>query len=841
MARERTLAIVLVSMLIFVSGSAAADDNQLELNSEILNLPEKGWYGSGEVVEISASIDNQGEMAAITIDPSCNFVLRIWQDNSIIVDDSNLCSGQSRGMDIDGFSTTELDVLTWDLKDGTGEFVKSGDYRIEYFIPNQGMSSFTDVHVQTPFESPDSLELEVIATARDGVHKAHSPTIITLRLFNNYDDIIAIDAVNCKINFNGNLIGNCSPVKLEAYQIHTIAQFTVIPEIGINEYEISLGDQVLAQTIIIDAVENPDLNYDPDNYADLNLEIDYEGDDLFYELETFDSDLIISNDGDEPVSLNYSNSCKAEMWVVDATGNLVADSRLLKDCNELEVLNIIPTDETRSVKQMDWTFFDMDGCMASPGELLVIVEMPEFGLFASEGIEFIHQSNMVCENQDLTLNIEQTGQEDLIISPTLTSDQEVEIIWYSGCNLEFTILNLTSGLFGSGFECNEDDVVSTKFTDLELEELNLEMNDLPEGTYFLRIDSNSNPAFTVTTSFEWTLPEESPETEQEVVEDDTVQVSRFVAGTWSSTTTDSGTCWLLNTPDEGILTLNSAPGLAQWSPSAGIIGQYKVVSSDASPECLDFASDSIVIEEVMSEDLPNSEDEAGIEKEDSSVVPVNSQEEGPSPVIVTTGVVVVSAGLLSLLVGLISTNEGLRIPTTAAGLWLLGLIGKTNETSDGRYQRGRLMGYLTANPGCHFRALMAALEMSNGQITHHLKVLENEDRIWRKSDGRLVRFYPFTSNLHPGLDEDELPLPPLSPDPNSLQGKILRLLDQDGTMNKYPTQVDLAVRLEKSQQLISHHLRTLQKYGLVEKKRSGVKNRYKLTREALFLLETTDY
>ena len=151
------------------------------------------------------------------------------------------------------------------------------------------------------------------------------------------------------------------------------------------------------------------------------------------------------------------------------------------------------------------------------------------------------------------------------------------------------------------------------------------------------------------------------------------------------------------------------------------------------------------------------------------------------------------------------------------------------------------MGYLTANPGCHFRALMAALEMSNGQITHHLKVLENEDRIWRKSDGRLVRFYPFTSNLHPGLDEDELPLPPLSPDPNSLQGKILRLLDQDGTMNKYPTQVDLAVRLEKSQQLISHHLRTLQKYGLVEKKRSGVKNRYKLTREALFLLETTDY
>ena len=98
-----------------------------------------------------------------------------------------------------------------------------------------------------------------------------------------------------------------------------------------------------------------------------------------------------------------------------------------------------------------------------------------------------------------------------------------------------------------------------------------------------------------------------------------------------------------------------------------------------------------------------------------------------------------------------------RIPATSAGLWLLGLVGRTSETSDGRYQRGRLMGYLTANPGCHFRALMAALEMSNGQITHHLKILEHEGRIWRRADGRLVRFYPYTSNLHPGvLDQDLL-------------------------------------------------------------------------------------
>jgi predicted transcriptional regulator len=202
--------------------------------------------------------------------------------------------------------------------------------------------------------------------------------------------------------------------------------------------------------------------------------------------------------------------------------------------------------------------------------------------------------------------------------------------------------------------------------------------------------------------------------------------------------------------------------------------------------------------------------------------------------------VVITASLLSV-IGLVAiTNESLRIPATMAGLWFLGLIGKTHETTDGRYQRGRLMGYLTANPGCHFRALMSALDMSNGQITHHLRVLEAEEHIWRKNDGRLVRYYPLTNQLHPNMNESELPVPPLSPDPNSLQGKILNLLDQDGGLGQFPTQAELAKRLEKSQQLISHHLRTLQKYGLVERRKMGVKNRYKLTREAIFLLETSD-
>ncbi|GIS27465.1 MAG: hypothetical protein CM15mP128_2240 [Methanobacteriota archaeon] len=38
-------------------------------------------------------------------------------------------------------------------------------------------------------------------------------------------------------------------------------------------------------------------------------------------------------------------------------------------------------------------------------------------------------------------------------------------------------------------------------------------------------------------------------------------------------------------------------------------------------------------------------------------------------------------------------------------------------------------------------------------------------------------------------------------DPNSLQGRILTMLDDDGLMGDFPTRAELAPRLEQSQQL----------------------------------------
>ena len=129
--------------------------------------------------------------------------------------------------------------------------------------------------------------------------------------------------------------------------------------------------------------------------------------------------------------------------------------------------------------------------------------------------------------------------------------------------------------------------------------------------------------------------------------------------------------------------------------------------------------------------------------------------------------------------------------------------------------------------------------MSNGQLAHHLKVLEDQELLWRRRDGRMMRYYP--STVDQLLDGENLPVPLLTPDPNSLQGRILNLLDATGNDIVNLSQKELSDRLESSQQLISHHLKTLEGYGLIERDKVGLRYRYRLTREAIFLLESTDF
>ena len=830
------LAVVLAGLLAIMAPSAFAEENNLSLNATLVDAPDKGWYGSGDIVEISAVLTNDGDSTSILVDPSCDEVLKVWSQTNLVYDGTEACLGQSRGLDIDAFSTTNFDSLSWDLTNSDGEIVPSGDYIVEYFIPGEELSSTVTVHVQSPVDVPDGLEMSIITTSREGVYSEAEPIIISIRLHNSLNEDVALDFGECRLVINSELFGECGPNDLMANQIVTIAQIPYLLDSGINEFTVSIGDSVLSQTITLDAFSDSDQGVNSGNLDSISLELVLEGDNQFGEMEAFSPDISIFNNGQDDVALDFTTSCRGEIWVVDSLGNVVMDSRSMKECSESEVEYQLQPDTMRSFSQPEWNFIDMFGCHLPPGDLLVVMEIPEHDMYASEFITLTRERDTYCEDTTIAIGAEVAGEDLLTVTPTVLGDG-FEISWFSICGLETTLFSAGEQVEMQLSECDYLEQFSMQASEFELSSIEFDMNGLEDGEYTLFFETTTYPQVRSSVSFDWPIISEETN-EEEVSEETDIVVSRVISGTWSLTSNELGTCWLLNSPNEGILTLAGAQGLVNWAPERGATGQYLVYESEAAPECSDFAAVSFTVEEVYSQEIITETVE-----EDSEVVevtPIESDNEEISPAIVTIGVVVASSGILSLLVAIIATNESWRIPATSAGLWFLGLVGRTSETSDGRYQRGRLMGYLTANPGCHFRALMAALEMSNGQITHHLKILEDEDRIWRRADGRLVRFYPFTSNLHPGILDEDLPMPPLSPDPNSLQGKILRLLDDDGQLNLFPTQAELAHRLERSQQLVSHHLRTLQKYGLVEKKRSGVRNRYCLTREAVFLLETTE-
>jgi DNA-binding MarR family transcriptional regulator len=720
--------------------------------------------------------------------------------------------------------------------------VPSGEYVVETIVAGSGLSSSQSVDVQTPVLVPEGLELEATITTRTGVFSTDSPAVLTLNLVNNLDQEMTLDMNECRINIDDVLSEACGPSVLAPREVYHLTSSLVILEEGEQVISWALGDGALSDstTISVAAGEGTGTSTGDLSALELRLQLTNENNGIFGGDEMLQATIEVVNVGVEDVTLDFTDTCRGEMWVVDSSGLLVMDTRLMKLCTSFELQNLIEPSSAQSFNQPEWAFTNLDGCNIGSGVLTLIAELPEHNLFGSQTIFLDRGHAENCGESPLSIEGDLSSFADsLLIDLKISATQPTDITWVTACGIE-TSLNGEDGEVAHILSnCDQaSDITQRIDSPLSVEEIGIDMSGLDNGDYFLTIKTNSNPSAYQVIEFSWPLIEEESQSDETVTEDVTVE-TWVVSGTWNSISSDEGVCWFLSASDGDTITLAGAPGLISWIPANGVEGHYQVVAAQSTPACATFSTESIDITEVVSENTPV----VDAEKQDTPepAAEIAEEEDGLSPAIITIGAVVASTGILATLFGMVATNESWRIPVTTAGLWFMGLLGRTSETSDGRYQRGRLMGYLTANPGCHFRALMAALEMSNGQITHHLKVLENEEGIWRRPDGRLVRFYPFTSNLHPTISDEDLPLPPLSPDPNSLQGKILHLLDDDGQMNEFPTQAELAQRLDRSQQLVSHHLRTLQKFGLVEKRKMGVRNRYRLTREAMFLLETTEF
>jgi predicted transcriptional regulator len=125
--------------------------------------------------------------------------------------------------------------------------------------------------------------------------------------------------------------------------------------------------------------------------------------------------------------------------------------------------------------------------------------------------------------------------------------------------------------------------------------------------------------------------------------------------------------------------------------------------------------------------------------------------------------------------------------------------------------------YVAANPGVHFRALVAALDYAQGTIQYHLRWLESHDLVTASEDGTYTRYYA-TGEFD---DADRAILNALR---REHARRIVAHLAADGALST----ADLAERLDRSPSTVSWHLSKLTEEGLLTKERDGRRVEYEL-------------
>lgn len=819
MAEAQRFAIALVVGVMFLSSLpyiAAEQNDDLGLTLDITNDEKSETYTEGETLRIEANLVNSGKAVIYTENPACNGYLTV-EDSTGTTVYSNLdqCRDQSRNSLIEEGESVEQTATTWDFKLHDGSFVESGDYNVTLHHTKMNLSDSIVVKFAKKPQINPNIEL-LLETNKIDTHNQYDAYLVQMLIKYAGTENLDIQSSECLIKVMGidftKQIDSCfgGTTTLHANE-NIYAGHMVFTE---QEYDLSqpiyfqlYGSDSVKTLLFDESYQNltssqPHANFDK-QYNNLDFEIQYEE-------QNGELWISVKSLNDDPSRLN--SLCNSSVDIYRDLGELYSSDKFSVCDSEVTSTE----DITKAIYKID--LVNENQCFIPLGKYTAVIQI-EGEIFSFDFKQLNKNTDSKCYTNNLESNFYLTVHKNSIYTTIDISTQENTLRIDSECLAGLKIEQDSSPERIKSY-CGYN---IGNFIDLDGESVtfNEQLNIYDEGF--------EEDVWIQFSTFTGIVIHETRYAHADHQQDTTFSDYFEINGVWSMVEYEDADCWMLSAPNSAHM-IDANQLSSEWRPNDDWEGVYKVKLEDrTSGVCGIFGVPIVVIEEIYHESEPIKFVE----------VIENTADEGENIDFVSVTITgTASASIILTIVIFISNTESIRIPATSAGLWMLALVGKTHETSDGRFQRGRLIGYLTANPGCHFRALMAALNMSNGQITHHLRLLENQELIWRINDGRFVRYYPLNNSLYPGMNPDDLPVPPLSPDPKSLQGKILTLLDDEHQIGEFPTQSELAKKLEKSQQLISHHLRTLQKYGLVEKRKMGIKNRYKLTKEALFLLET---
>ena len=185
-------------------------------------------------------------------------------------------------------------------------------------------------------------------------------------------------------------------------------------------------------------------------------------------------------------------------------------------------------------------------------------------------------------------------------------------------------------------------------------------------------------------------------------------------------------------------------------------------------------------------------------------------------VLVLSLAAVMAVGIMSTMLTALVASEAGRMSLMLAVIGPILAISQRGES--GTFTRGRIQGYIEANPGIHFSALRDALLLANGVTAHHLHALEKEGRIMSWLDNHKRRFA--SSGIDPKmLSRIEQPVV-------GMQQAILEVLDSAGKLGMKSG--ELRLKMETSRQLMSYHMKQLDERGLVQAEGRGKARKWKL-------------
>ena len=186
--------------------------------------------------------------------------------------------------------------------------------------------------------------------------------------------------------------------------------------------------------------------------------------------------------------------------------------------------------------------------------------------------------------------------------------------------------------------------------------------------------------------------------------------------------------------------------------------------------------------------------------------------EPPSPGDITDPVLPVMALIVIVAMAVAWSTEASKVALLGLGLPLYTKLRKEKVLDD--FTRGRIYGYITANPGEHYNSIKRALDLPNGTFAHHLSVLEKEGHIKSRTDSTLKRYYPM-----------DMKVPSSEGTLKHTQVLIMEVIrDTPGI-----SQREVAAVLGLSSSTVGYHVEGLIERGYVRKERRGMGLRYYVT------------